>query len=122
MFALGPCVSLSEYPQYWMFSKMVNVYGQIYDVKGHTRFLPETVRKWMNPMGYSCHELQPLCDNYLYLMVRHSPEQRNSTHTAVIVSHTPDDVSSKTVIHDFKCTIMGIYRIILSTKDCSARV
>ncbi len=102
MFALGPSVYLSEYPQYWMFCKMVNVYGQIYDAKGHTRFMPETVRKWLNFMGYTCYEVQPLCDNYLYLMVGHSPEQRNSTQTAVIVSHTPDDVSSKAVIHFFQ--------------------
>lgn len=104
MFALAPAVYLTN-SRYWLFAKLAPLCGTILDWVGHSRFVPETFRTWLNILGYGCTAIEPFCDNFFFFVAGYNPKQTNSTQTSIIASHTPDNVSSKTISHFLQ--IMG---------------
>ncbi|ODM93609.1 Lipase 1 [Orchesella cincta] len=99
MFALAPALYLTE-SRYWLLAKLLTpLYGKLINVMGPSPFVPTTFRTWLNILGFGCTMVEPFCDNFFFFVAGYNPSQTNSTQTAVIASHTPDNVSSKTVNH-----------------------
>ncbi|CAL8134298.1 unnamed protein product [Orchesella dallaii] len=99
MFALAPALYITE-SRYWLLAKLLTpLYGEMISLFGASSFVPTTFRTMLNMFGFGCTMVEPFCDNFFFFVAGYNPGQTNSTQTAVIASHTPDNVSSKTINH-----------------------